>query len=337
MANIALNFEDGYTRIITGRDGDTVANAAFGAKINIPLDCNDGVCGTCKCRVKSGSFDMGDEYIEDAITDEEIAQGFALACQMVPKSDMVIDILASSAACKVKTETFQTAVTAIEFVSSEIVKLSVKTQNGQKINYLPGQYVNIEIPNSGGKTRSYSFSGASGTDSLEFLIRLLPDGLTSNWLRDAAKIGDTVNMTGPFGSFYLRDLKAPALFFAGGTGIAPFLAMLERLDTEGGLKQPIQLFYGATTDENLVELDRLDAFKAKLPFQYQTCVSIEKSEKHAQGFVTQWINKDFLGNNSYDAYICGPPPMVDAVKNATTQEQIGLHNFYMEKFNPSGV
>ena len=46
MASIALNFEDGYTRIIIGRDGDTVANAAFGAKINIPLDCNDGVCGT---------------------------------------------------------------------------------------------------------------------------------------------------------------------------------------------------------------------------------------------------------------------------------------------------
>ena len=64
---------------------------------------------------------------------------------------------------------------------------------------------------------------------------------------------------------------------------------------------------------------------------------IEKSGKYAQGFVTQWVNKDFLGNNSYDAYICGPPPMVDAVKNATTQEQIGLHNFYMEKFNPSGV
>jgi benzoate/toluate 1,2-dioxygenase reductase subunit len=131
-------------------------------------------------------------------------------------------------------------------------------------------------------------------------------------------------------------MDKPTLFFAGGTGIAPFLAMLERLVAEGGLKQPIQLFYGATTDENLVELERLDGFKTKLPFQYRTCVSVEQSSKHAQGFVTQWIHKKDLGANGYDAYICGPPPMVDAVKKAISEAHINLHHFYMEKFNPSG-
>jgi benzoate/toluate 1,2-dioxygenase reductase component len=342
MTTIALNFEDGYTRIIEGIKGETVSNAAFSARINIPLDCNDGVCGTCKCLVRSGSFDMGNEYIEDAITDEEIAKGYGLACQMVPKSDMVIDILASSTACKVKTEAIATTIQKVELLSSEIVKLTVKTIGGRKINYLPGQYANIEIPNSGGKTRSFSFSGAGGTAILEFIIRLLPDGLASNYFRNDAHEGKTLNMTAPFGSFYARNIDQPTLFFAGGTGIAPFLAMLEHLvETRHALSLPvilpIQLFYGATTDENLVELARLDSFKSKLPFQYQTCVSIEKSEKHAQGFVTQWINKNTLGNASYDMYICGPPPMVDAVKNATTQEKIGLHHFYMEKFNPSGV
>jgi benzoate/toluate 1,2-dioxygenase reductase component len=341
MATIALNFEDGYTRIIEGIKGETVANSAFSSRINIPLDCNDGVCGTCKCRVRSGNFDMGNEYIEEAISDEEIAQGYALACQMVPKSDMVIEILASSAACKVKNETFATIITAIEFLSSEIVKLTVKTQDGRKINFLPGQYANIEIPNSGGKTRSFSFSGTTGTDTLEFIIRLLPDGLASNYLRDNAGKGETLNMTAPFGSFYLRDINSPTLFFAGGTGIAPFLAMLESLCRDVALQRlytghPIQLFYGATTDENLVELDRLDAFKSKLHFQYQTCVSIEKSEKHAQGFVTQWITKENLGKNAYDMYICGPPPMVDAVKKSIHTEGVNQSHFYEEKFVPSG-
>jgi benzoate/toluate 1,2-dioxygenase reductase component len=343
MATIALNFEDGYTRIIEGKNGETVANSAFSSRINIPLDCNDGVCGTCKCRVRSGSFDMGDEYIKDAISDKEIAEGYALACQMVPKSDMVIDILASSAACKVKNETFTTTITALEFLSSEIVKLSVKTQDGRKVNFLPGQYANIEIPNSGGKTRSFSFSGKTGTDTLEFIMRLLPDGLASNYLRDNAKEGEILNITAPFGSFYLRDINAPTLFFAGGTGIAPFLAMLENLvhvETRHALSlqeiPPIQLFYGATTDENLVELDRLDSFKSKLPFQYQTCVSIEQSEKHAHGFVNQWITKDYLGENVYDMYICGPPPMVDAVKKSVHTEGVAQSHFYEEKFNPSG-
>jgi benzoate/toluate 1,2-dioxygenase reductase component len=336
MATIALNFEDGYTRIIEGIKDEKLSNSAFSARINIPLDCNDGVCGTCKCRVRSGSFDMGNEYIEDAITDDEIAQGYALACQMVPKSDMVIDILASSAACKVKNETFATSITTIEFLSSEIVKLKVKTKDGRKINFLSGQYANIEIPNSGGKTRSFSFSGTSGTDTLEFIIRLLPDGLASNYLRDNADEGETLNMTAPFGSFYLRDINAPTLFFAGGTGIAPFLAMLERLDTEGGIKHPIQLFYGATTDENLVELERLDSFKSKLLFKYQICVSVEKPTKHTQGFVNQWITKEYLSENTYDMYICGPPPMVEAVKKSIHTEGVSQSHFYEEKFNPSG-
>jgi benzoate/toluate 1,2-dioxygenase reductase component len=337
MATIALNFEDGYTRIIEGIKGETVANAAFSARINIPLDCNDGVCGTCKCRVKSGSFDMGDEYIEDAITDEEIAEGYALACQMVPKSDMVIDILASSKACKVKTETFATTITALEFLSSEIVKLVVKTTDGRKFNYLAGQYANIEIPNLK-VTRSFSFSGVSGSETVEFLIRLLPQGAMSDYLRNDAKMGASLNMAAPFGSFYLREIEKPALFFAGGTGIAPFLAMLENLkNTEGGIQQPIQLFYGATTDENLVELDRLDAFKAVLPFDYKACVSVEESQKHAKGFVTQWINKDYLGSNAYDMYICGPPPMVEAVKKSIHTEGVNQSHFYEEKFVPSGI
>jgi benzoate/toluate 1,2-dioxygenase reductase component len=335
MVTIALNFEDGYTRIIEGLKGETVSNAAFSARINIPLDCNDGVCGTCKCRVRSGHFDMGDEYIEDAISDAEIAEGYGLACQMVPKSNMVIDILASSKACKVKTDIFATTIVALEFLSSEIVKLVLKSKDKRIFNFLPGQYANIQLPT--GASRSYSFSNASGSDSAEFLIRLLPKGAMSDYLRDAAKVGNSLNLTAPFGHFYLREMDKPTLFFAGGTGIAPFLAMLERLVAEGGLKQPIQLFYGATTDENLVDLERLDGFKSKLPFQYRTCVSVEQSSKHAQGFVTQWIHKKDLGANGYDAYICGPPPMVDAVKKAISEAHINLHHFYMEKFNPSGV
>jgi benzoate/toluate 1,2-dioxygenase reductase component len=335
---IALNFEDGYTRIIEGLEGETIANSAFSSRINIPLDCNDGVCGTCKCRVRSGSFDMGNEYIEEAISDEEIAEGFALACQMVPKSDIVVDILASSAACKVKTETVATSIISLEFPSSEIVKLVLKSVDGRIFNFLPGQYANIQLPT--GESRSYSFSNQSGTDTAEFLIRLLPNGAMSDFLKKDAKTGDILNLVTPFGSFYLREIEKPTLFFAGGTGIAPFLAMLENLvkivETRHALSLPIQLFYGATTDENLVELERLEGFKSRLNFQYQTCVSVEQSAKHTQGFVNQWINKNYLGTDSFDSYICGPPPMVDAVKKSIGSEGIILNHFYEEKFVPSG-
>ncbi|MEN9613438.1 MAG: hypothetical protein RLZZ628_4252, partial [Bacteroidota bacterium] len=330
---IALNFEDGVTRIIESRSSETLADAAFRAGINIPLDCNEGVCGTCKCKWKSGQFEMGD-YIEEALSEEETADGFSLACQMTPTSDMVVDILASSKACKVKSVTHATTILSMDFLSSEILKLVVKLQKGEKLPFLQGQYANLDIPNTG-VHRSYSFSRDSGGDVLEFIIKLIPNGLMSNYLRDKVKIGDILNLKGPTGSFYLRDLHRPTLFFAGGTGIAPFLAMLEKL-SKHKVKHTIQLFYGANTEANLVELERLNAFKKIMPFDYHT-VSVEPTPNHAQGFVNQWITKEVLNAKEYDIYICGPNAMVESVKASFTKAGIKIAHCYLEKFVPSGI
>ena len=66
--HIALQFEDGITRFITCNDNEKLSDAAYRQKVNIPLDCRDGACGTCKCRVQSGEYESG-EYIEDALTE----------------------------------------------------------------------------------------------------------------------------------------------------------------------------------------------------------------------------------------------------------------------------
>jgi ferredoxin len=97
--NIALNFEDGVTRFIECRPDETIADASYRVGINIPLDCRDGVCGTCKCRVEAGEYDRG-SYLEDALTEEEAAEGLALACQTRPKTDLVVAVAASSEFCR---------------------------------------------------------------------------------------------------------------------------------------------------------------------------------------------------------------------------------------------
>jgi len=79
--SIALNFEDGVTRFIECRLDETIADASYRLGINIPLDCRDGVCGTCKCRVESGEYDRG-SYLEDALTEAalEVAVSIEAAC-----------------------------------------------------------------------------------------------------------------------------------------------------------------------------------------------------------------------------------------------------------------
>lgn len=332
MSKIALNFEDGVTRFIETTGYETIAEASYRVGINIPLDCADGACGTCKCFARSGSFDAGD-YIDEALTEEEAAQGYGLACQMRPDSDMVVDILASSTLCRVEVTTYETEITTIEFLSSEIVKLKVKITDGSIISFLPGQYANILVPGSV-ETRSYSFSSLSDTAEMEFIIRLIPNmGLMSDYLRQA-KIGDNLHITGPIGSFYSRPITRPTLFFAGGTGIAPFIAMLEKLNMEGN-QNSIKLFYGATLEQNIVELERIHSFK-RLQLTTYPCVSNEKSDLFSSGFVTQWIHKEELTEDNYDIYICGPNAMVEAVKSTLEEAQINFENFYTEKFIPTG-
>jgi benzoate/toluate 1,2-dioxygenase reductase subunit len=82
--NVALQFEDGVTRFITVAQGETLSDAAYRQKINIPLDCRDGACGTCRAFCESGSYDMPEEtYIEDALTPEEAEQGYILLANVV--------------------------------------------------------------------------------------------------------------------------------------------------------------------------------------------------------------------------------------------------------------
>src|SRR5690606_29490519 len=84
--NIALNFEDGVTRFISCNEGDAVLDAAYRNQISLPRDCSDGVCGTCKRSCQQGVYDLGEEYIEDALTEDEAEQGLILSCQIVPSS-----------------------------------------------------------------------------------------------------------------------------------------------------------------------------------------------------------------------------------------------------------
>ena len=75
--HIAFQFEDGVTRFIEANLTETVADAAYRQGVNIPLDCRDGACGTCKCFAESGTYTMGD-YIEDALSDDEAKEGYVL-------------------------------------------------------------------------------------------------------------------------------------------------------------------------------------------------------------------------------------------------------------------
>lgn len=329
--NIALQFEDGVSRIFPCEPTELVADAAYRARINIPLDCRDGACGTCKCHCESGTYSM-DDYIEDALTIDEAANGYVLTCQMKPTSDCVVRVPASAAACKTEVGAHGGKLTKIERNSATTVSFSVRAE--RPVAFLPGQYVNLMVPGSQ-LTRSYSFSSAPNQTDISFLMRDVPDGLMSTYMRHNAQPDDFMMFTGPYGSFYLRAAVRPILMLAGGTGLAPFLSMLLWLK-DNPTSQPIRLAYGVNANDDLVELDTLIAMQAALPdFEFFTCVVDRDSGHPKLGFVTHHLYAHDLNDGNVDVYVCGPPPMVEGVRQWMSGVGVTPKSFHFEKFSPA--
>ena len=331
---IALNFEDGVTRFIDCNATETVADAAYRQGVNVPIDCRDGACGACKCKAESGQYELG-FYIDDAMSEEEAKLGYVLTCQMHPKSDCVVNIPASSEVCKIKHATLTAAVADVRQLSASTLSLVLQGEGVAKLAFLPGQYANLTVPGTE-QTRAYSFSSMPTDGKVSFLIRNVPNGLMSGYLTGAAKAGDSIKLAGPIGSFYLRDVARPVLMLAGGTGLAPFLAMLDKLVAAGGSAHPVHLIYGVNTDADVVELERLDAFKAALPnFSYDVCVVADDSTWPKKGYVTAHIEPTHLNDGAVDIYLCGPPPMVEAVAHDLRERKVQPNSFHYEKFAAS--
>ncbi|MET0321158.1 MAG: benzoate 1,2-dioxygenase electron transfer component BenC [Duganella sp.] len=333
--HIALQFEDGVTRFISCNDNEKLADAAYRQRVNIPLDCRDGACGTCRGLCESGTYDMpASSYIDDALTPEEAAQRQVLACQMRPTSDCVVRIPATSAACKTGVARYAGSLAQVSQLSATTLGFSIEVGAEAAVEFLSGQYVNVEVPGTA-LTRSYSFSSAPGGRRFDFVVRNVPQGQMSTFLAQQAQVGQPIAFSGPYGSFYLREVRRPLLLLAGGTGIAPFLSMLQVL-AASGFRQPVRMVFGVTHDVDLVALEHLERIAAAHPqFSYRTCVAAPESGHPRKGYVTAHVEPEWLNGGDVDVYLCGPVPMVDAVRRWLAASGVEPANFYFEKFSAS--
>jgi benzoate/toluate 1,2-dioxygenase reductase subunit len=332
---VALAFEDGVTRFITCRDDQTVADASYRARINIPLDCRDGACGTCKALCESGDFDGG-YYLEDALSDDEAQNGYVLPCSMKPRSDLVLQIATTSAVAKTSAATHRGRVTALDRLSPTTVGLTIEIDDRDALAFLPGQYVNIAVPGTE-ESRSYSFSSAPQDEELTFLVKLTPGGVMSTWLDERAAVGDEITFTGPHGSFFLRESDAPLLLLAGGTGLAPILSILRTLEGNRSDRQ-MHLLYGVTTDDDLVEVEAIEQLAGAIDgLTWDYCVADPGTKAPNQGYVTGLMGTEHLYDGDAALYLCGPPPMVEGVRKHVAELGVTPSGFYYEKFALAAV
>jgi benzoate/toluate 1,2-dioxygenase reductase subunit len=277
-----------------------------------------------------------DSYIEDALEPKDAAAGHVLACQMRPTSDCVVRIPATSAACKTGVGDYSATVAGVEQLSPSTIRFALTLDQPDQLDFLPGQYVNVTVPGTD-QTRSYSFSSAPGAPDASFVVRNVPNGLMSSWLTGEARAGQPLSFSGPYGSFYLRPVQRPVLMLAGGTGIAPFLSMLDVLASKG-FPHPVRLVYAVTNDHDLVGLAQLDRIAAAHPqFQYVTCVAAEASDHPRKGYATAHVAPGWMNGGDVDVYLCGPVPMVEAVRGWLEAGGVKPASFHFEKFSATST
>jgi anthranilate 1,2-dioxygenase reductase subunit len=331
---VAFSFADGKTLFFPVGEGEILLDAALRNGIKIPLDCREGVCGTCQGRCESGEYTQ--DYVdEDALSNLDLQQRKILSCQTRVQSDASFYFDFDSSLCNApEAVEVHATVSEVRLISASTAMLAL--QLDAPLDFLPGQYARVAVPGTD-SWRSYSFANRPG-EQLQFLIRLLPDGVMSNYLRERCQAGDRLRLQAPLGAFYLRHVAKPLVLVAGGTGLSALLGMLDELADKGG-DQPVQLYYGVRGAEDLCEGPRINAYAASIEgFRYTEVLSNPAPEwSGKRGYISEHFDLSQWRDGPADMYVCGPPPMVESIQQWLKDQALNNIQLYYEKFTQSNT
>lgn len=320
-------------------DGQTLLDAALRQGIYIPHACGHGLCGTCKVQVTEGEVDHGPAN-PFALMEMERDDGMTLACCATLLSDATIEADLEDEPDAQITPVRDFAATVMRIVQLTPTIKALHLQLDTPIHYQAGQYVQVHIPGIDA-SRAFSIANAPGADGssseIELNVRLVAGGAGTTWLHEQVKEGDRLQLAGPYGRFFVRRSAAlPMVFMAGGSGLSSPRAMILEL-LASGCTQPITLVYGQRCANELYYDDEFRALAAQHPhFTYVPALSAADEGddwRGACGFVHEAAKAHFDGSFAgHKAYLCGPPPMIEACIAALMQGRLFERDIYTEKF-----
>jgi propane monooxygenase reductase subunit len=325
-------------------EDQTILRAAAEQGIMLMHGCKEGQCASCKSFILEGDDVDHDRYSTFALPDYEKEEGFTLLCRAHAYEDLTIELLNYDEEMIHSGLPIQEAV--VEVVSNENVThdmrhLIVRLIEPTSIKFFPGQYVDFVVPGTE-ESRSFSMANTSSLESgqLEFVIKVYPDGLFSRFLDTEVKVGDRLDVTGPFGVFTLRDAPGSDLVFVGGgAGMAPILALLRTM-ADRGIDRKATFYYGARRKRDLCFEDELRKLENTLPaFRYVPALS-EPDENDdwdgEVGLITDVLRRAEQNLARTDAYVCGPPPMVEAALELLPVLGVADKRIFYDKFTTTG-
>jgi ferredoxin-NADP reductase/ferredoxin len=317
--------------------GETVLDAALRQGVQLPYGCRNGRCSTCKFQVEDGEVDFGDVSVY-SLPEAERDEGWALLCRATALTDLLIrDNRLPDARARPLLRPLQVAGTlaGVRALTAELFELSVRVH--APLGFYPGQFMELGLGEGAHQVwRSYSIaSPPSAAPDLQFVIKRIENGAFSSRLAELAA-GTPIRLRGPYGDSYLRDGDRPIVLCAIGSGIAPILSMLHAA-AQAQDRRPIRFFYGARRAADLPYVAQLAGLFAGLApgstFE-PTLDGIAPDDPWTgtRGNVVQAIQRGVSDAHRYDAYLCGAPPMCDAVSRLLLAKGLSSQALFMDRF-----
>jgi CDP-4-dehydro-6-deoxyglucose reductase, E3 len=328
--------------------GMAILDAGLIAGIGLPHNCRGGACGTCKSQVLEGSVDHG-WVLSFAITDEEKAAGKCLICQSKPTSDTLV-IRPDGAMAPAEEDVpapieARGLVVASETLTPSIRRLVVALPKGVRFRYRAGMHVEIGTPGIA-RPRTYSIANAPGDEGLPpdglltFFVTRHEGGRASSWLHDGLRVGQPLAIHGPYGSFrWPEGAEGPVLCLAGGSGLAPILAVLQGALGKG-YAGPVELVLSVRDRSEVFALDACHALSRRHEnFSYQVKLSraaeVDPATGWRSGRVPDWLPDAFPDLSAWHVLIAGPPGFVDACAEAARRSGASDQRILTDSFTPT--
>lgn len=307
--------------------GTTLLNALRENGVPVSYSCMAGRCGTCRCKVISGHLFETASAAKILCPDDE---GYVLACMGFLAEDCTIEVPELDEVVVHPARIVKSVVASIENLTHDIKCLRLRPS--RPLSFSPGQYVSLQF--SPAHIRPYSMAGLCTDDEFEFHLRLVPGGQVTGYVANILKAGDTVRVSGPLGTAYLRKKHdGPTICIAGGTGLAPILSIV-RGALEAGSTSPIHVYFGVRAPQDIYGTQQLDELAAAHPNLQLHIVVVTAPEgtEYTRGVVTDVVMREWSDLTGWRAYLCGAPPMVDAARRLMKQKNILAEHIYADAF-----
>lgn len=306
----------------------SILESARNESITIDHSCLNGRCSECKVRVVSGDFMM--PSTQEGLTDKEIQEGYCLSCITKPLSDMELEEVTFIEGVLPEVKTIPAKISLLEFLSEDVVKVTLRTPPNKSLQFLAGQYIDLSVK---GIKRSYSIASTPSDSEIELLIKNYTGGQFSNYLFNQAKVDDLLRIEGPKGTYILpKDITHNLIFISTGTGIAPNLSLTKSALKEGKVQpSQITLIHGQrSAKEHVYSVEKiLDGVKII------KCTSRESSEGFVQGYVQDAVKGLELDISNSLVFACGNPQMIKELKIQMFALGLKEKNFKSDVFVPS--